>query len=838
LQVVTCLRARANEETRKRGNDLRPIPREILGNSRKRVSHIYRLQIRMVAGSREVIETERNRSFVYDSLSRLTSAQNPESGTAPIGYTYDADGNLATKTASSPNQSSSGTKQVVTTYTYDALNRLTGKSYTDGYSGNNNNPTPSATYGYDGVAPTGCTPPTVTSPTNSYIPITPTNTIGRRSSMCDGSGTTAWIYDSMGRPAIEERTLNGVTKNLGYVYYLGGQVQQIWYASGDRVFIDVSAAGRLLGVAGTTYYVADNATYAPNGAVASLNQYTQSGSYSVGLGSNFVYNKRLQLAVAWADYGTNGSNMLYERCYDFHVGGGFSFVDNPVSCSFSGTSPADNGNAYQIQNKLDDTRTQNFTYDSLNRVWQAYTNGASRWGQTYATAPYAPGAAPVPSTFGIDPWGNLTTVSGVTGIPPVGAFAATATTANQLICASGCSLTSASYDAAGNVLSSGNGAVTYDDENRISVASGVTYTYDGDGKRVEKSTGTLYWTGVGSDTLSESDLSGNINEEYAYFNGMLASRADRPSNTVHAILLDHLGSARMMVTPSGTNTLTTEEDLDYSPYGIVTYGTAADHYKFTGKERDSESTLDNFDARYYTSNLGRFMTPDWAARPTAVPYAVFGDPQSLNLYGYVRNDPVTSADADGHGLDCGGNNAAEIACVGNAAFNAEHGIGQQGAQRNYTIQVVGADGKRHSVALKVGSQVLMMKPSPGTIDPKTGAAEATTTYKVNDVKANELSEETKPTEVRMKESITRGSNCSAGCSNKSDADDYNAAMFPDTISAGRDSRPIDFTQQFFIGDSKAPATLLRPIDSTGYYDMGTRTHVTESQAEVTIQLEQ
>ncbi len=42
------------------------------------------------------------------------------------------------------------------------------------------------------------------------------------------------------------------------------------------------------------------------------------------------------------------------------------------------------------------------------------------------------------------------------------------------------------------------------------------------------------------------------------------------------------------------------------------------------------------------------MTPDWAARPTSVPYAVFGDPQSLNLYGYVRNDPVTQADADGH----------------------------------------------------------------------------------------------------------------------------------------------------------------------------------------------
>lgn len=45
------------------------------------------------------------------------------------------------------------------------------------------------------------------------------------------------------------------------------------------------------------------------------------------------------------------------------------------------------------------------------------------------------------------------------------------------------------------------------------------------------------------------------------------------------------------------------------------------------------------------------MTPDWAARPTAVPYAVFADPQSLNLYGYVRNDPASRADLDGHAAE-------------------------------------------------------------------------------------------------------------------------------------------------------------------------------------------
>lgn len=71
--------------------------------------------------------------------------------------------------------------------------------------------------------------------------------------------------------------------------------------------------------------------------------------------------------------------------------------------------------------------------------------------------------------------------------------------------------------------------------------------------------------------------------------------------------------------------------------------------RFTGKERDSETGLDYFGARYYGSTMGRFMSPEWAAGPNPVPYASFGDPQTLNLYGYVRNNPLAKADLDGHG---------------------------------------------------------------------------------------------------------------------------------------------------------------------------------------------
>ena len=90
----------------------------------------------------------------------------------------------------------------------------------------------------------------------------------------------------------------------------------------------------------------------------------------------------------------------------------------------------------------------------------------------------------------------------------------------------------------------------------------------------------------------------------------------------------------------------------YLPYGEE-YGLqiGANHYKFSGKERDSESGLDYFGARYYGSALGRWLTTDWAAKATAVPYAEFADPQSLNLYSYVRNIPSVKTDVDGHG--CG-----------------------------------------------------------------------------------------------------------------------------------------------------------------------------------------
>jgi len=312
--------------------------------------------------------------------------------------------------------------------------------------------------------------------------------------------------------------------------------------------------------------------------------------------------------------------------------------------------PSDNGDVFVVTNNLDTQRSQSFTYDALNRLvtgQSSATSGSKCWGETYT----------------VDPWGNLTSIT--PSKCSAETLSAQSTTLNQVL--------GYCYDKGGNLLGTTGcpslpyvATYTYDAENRLSAFAGITYTYDGDGKRVKKSNGTLYW---GAGPLAESDLSGTMQSEYIYLNGERIARRDTSNSSVHYVYSDFLGSSSVITTSSGS--LPAEQDVDYFPYGGLAYGTSSNHYLFTGKERDSESGLDNFEARYYASNRGRFMTPDWAARPTAVPYAVFGDPQSLNLYGYVRNDPVSRADLDGH--------AGNQACSENKLTNHPGGQGAQTA---------------------------------------------------------------------------------------------------------------------------------------------------------------
>ena len=116
---------------------------------------------------------------------------------------------------------------------------------------------------------------------------------------------------------------------------------------------------------------------------------------------------------------------------------------------------------------------------------------------------------------------------------------------------------------------------------------------------------------------------------------------------------DHLGSTRLLTKVNQS----VQECSDYYPFGELETstctpnpGTATTSHKFTGKERDTESGLDNFLARYMASNQGRFFGPD----PENAG-ADLGDPQSWNGYAYARNNPLLFIDPDGRNY---------IVCIG------------------------------------------------------------------------------------------------------------------------------------------------------------------------------
>jgi uncharacterized protein RhaS with RHS repeats len=201
------------------------------------------------------------------------------------------------------------------------------------------------------------------------------------------------------------------------------------------------------------------------------------------------------------------------------------------------------------------------------------------------------------STFvpGIDSWGNLTEITNSQSGCATLTLSQAITTKNQFA-------VPMVYDAAGNLTNDGSHPFTYDPENRVATAGGVTYTYDGDGKRVKKSNGTLYWTGPGWDPLLETDLSGNAMAEYVFFNGKRVARVDMPGNSPKYYFEDHLGSTDIVTNPTGGIV----EESDYVPYGgeVVINGADPNHFKFNGKERDIESGLDEFGARYYSSGFG------------------------------------------------------------------------------------------------------------------------------------------------------------------------------------------------------------------------------------------
>lgn len=244
----------------------------------------------------------RTRAFSYNSLSQLTSATNPESGTTTYGY--DSEGTLTSRVAPKPNQTNPSVT-VTTTYVPDELHRVTKKMYSDG--------TPLVKYLYDGSTPVANSECSVT------VSLTVSNGIGRRTGMCDAAGGQAWSFDPLGRVAAARRTTSGVTKDISYSYTLEGSPAEVRYPSGLRVGYAYNSAAQAISAA-DNYLVryAWNATYAPQGALASA-LYGQRLPDFNGIAATYTYNNRLQPASLQA---SSANGTVLDLTYNFNVGTG------------------------------------------------------------------------------------------------------------------------------------------------------------------------------------------------------------------------------------------------------------------------------------------------------------------------------------------------------------------------------------------------------------------------------------------------------------------------------------------------------------------------------------
>ena len=564
-----------------------------------------------------VTQGSQTRTFAYDSLSRLTRARNPESGT--IAYSYDNNGNLTQRTDA---------RSVVTNYTYDRLDRLTRRSYT--YTGSDTAVSLGTTrvdYAYDSCG--------------SYAR-------GRLCSVTAKKGTaqvsrTAYNrYDTLGRVLESTQTTGGPPYTMAYSYDRAGNLTSQRYPSDRVVDYVYDGAGRIAGAkkGENDWYAGGTGSnaigYEPHGGVRQL-------LLGNGLWEQRRYNVRLQptqigLGTATATGGLTAT--------------GTRPTASLLLLDYSYGTGSNNGNVLSQRIRVGASLNQNqaYTYDSLNRLKTAGETGSgTAWSQTYA----------------YDRFGNRRVTAGAShgsnqALTPQSTADIAAGT-NRLAGLKG--VNAVTYDAAGNLKADwAANRFKYDGDNRLvafdaplGTDSDTAYAYDGEGRRVRKVVG-------GSSGVTTTYVYNVLGQLVAEFGGTASATPG-----TRYLTPDHLGSTRL-VTGEDQSVLSRH---DYLPFGEeigavlgnrdqasgVTGYTASladgPAQKFTGKERDNESGLDYFQARYYSGAQGRFTSAD----PLVVPrlqledenqFAAFiNNPQNWNRYVYARNNPLRNIDPDG-----------------------------------------------------------------------------------------------------------------------------------------------------------------------------------------------
>ena len=448
-------------------------------------------------------ETARQRNFVYDSLSRLTSATNPETG--QVSYNYYDNGILHQKTDA---------RGVWTAYAYDALNRLTDKYFNDGLTPNQHfrydqtsswAGTQYNTIGrlseaytdqdrryYGSGSPPACNPQS--SSTANYNPAYGNPTY------CEWTDEL-YSYDSTGRvnriPAAFPSEGGWSAHETDIGYDLAGNVTSLRYPDGRAVTQGWDAGGRMTSSVfdnwngqhvGYTY--ASGFTYTPAGAQTEM-------TMGNGVYTHVPYNNRQQICQVWIQ---NPQQTLMDKHYFYTAGSGY--------CA---NNAGNNGNIAQIQDMQNNNRSQSFSYDALNRL-SSFSNGDDSMQQSYT----------------MDSFGNMSQ-SGTLNFQ--GNY--TASGDNRI------NLNGYGYDLAGNLTNVNNGlpsTYSFDAESKIFNVNtgGAYYTYDAAGERMRKDTAGSFteYQYLQGQPIAEKNSDGTWSD-YIYANGQRIARADSFDARIH-----------------------------------------------------------------------------------------------------------------------------------------------------------------------------------------------------------------------------------------------------------------------------------------------------------------
>ncbi|MFZ0748639.1 MAG: RHS repeat-associated core domain-containing protein, partial [Pyrinomonadaceae bacterium] len=468
---------------------------------------------------------------------------------------------------------------------------------------------------------------------------------GNRTSMTDGMGSMSYAYDQLSRVTSETRTFSGAGSfTLGYSYNLTGELTGITNPWNAQVGYTYDATGRATSVSGANY--------------AGVSSYVNSISYRAFGLKQMAYGNGRTLSV-------NYDNRLRPTNYD---------VPGVLRLQYEyGWENTDRVGF--VRNIDDQTLDRWYAYDHVGRLICSRSGTEARigFGEQIPVAydgPYSHG-------YSYDVWGNRTHIEGWGGVARWADYTYTNNRRNGM-----------QYDAAGNITNDGGHNFSYDAVGQQASASNGTYVlqqdYDGDGLRAKKvdAGDTIYY-------LRSSVLGGQVVAEiygggvsyagsgwwlrgYVYLGSQMVATQAGGVNWVHQ---DPVGKSQRITDSSGNINATIELD----PFGGDTArsngNSAFQPHRFTSYERDGLGSDDAM-FRRYNRWWATFDQPD----PYDGSYDLT-DPQSLNRYAYVQNDPVNFVDPTGL-MSCGAEFSYSDCGGGGGFWGGGGGFGGHVAERN------------------------------------------------------------------------------------------------------------------------------------------------------------